>query len=146
RARLRSRLPVRLPLKPRFEILAPVTDVSTDPVEARPRSVRPPGLQRQHRHGQEVGRLLRRHQRHWLNLCVCILGLALHLVRKLAPSPEKVYKKVYSLDMEGRMSDEQMGPTKVFAARLRQTRASRGGMTQAELAQRMTDEGRPISR
>jgi transcriptional regulator with XRE-family HTH domain len=44
------------------------------------------------------------------------------------------------------MPDEKMGPTKVFAARLKETRTARGGMTQAELAQRMTDEGRPISR
>src|SRR5215217_3374746 len=47
--------------------------------------------------------------------------------------------------MEGRMPDDQIGPTEVFAARLREMRDARG-LTQAELAQQMTEAGRPLSR
>ena len=39
-----------------------------------------------------------------------------------------------------------MRPSEVFAGRLRETRKARGGMSQTELAERMTDAGRPLSR
>jgi transcriptional regulator with XRE-family HTH domain len=45
----------------------------------------------------------------------------------------------------GSVADKKRRPSEVFAKRLRETRKARG-MSQTELAQRMTDWGRPMSR
>jgi transcriptional regulator with XRE-family HTH domain len=44
------------------------------------------------------------------------------------------------------MSDAWMRPSAIFADRLRETRKARDNMSQTELAQRMTDVGRPMSK
>lgn len=43
------------------------------------------------------------------------------------------------------MTDEKRRPSEVFAARLRETRKARG-LSQTELARRMTESGRPLSK
>jgi transcriptional regulator with XRE-family HTH domain len=43
------------------------------------------------------------------------------------------------------MADRTMRPSEVFAGRLRETRQARG-LSQAELARRLTDAGRPMSK